>query len=288
MSQTSAKIVLDSINPTGQRLTTLQIRVPKWLLAEINTHRMISRNYNSSRAIPSKAFRHLSTYTPPQFLSNKPGMQGGEELKGFDLALAKFGWGFGRATTKITHQLLSRSNLHKQYTNRVLEPFSYCDGIISSTTWDNFFAQRCHKDAQPDFQNLACQIREELEWSTPQKLDRGEWHTPFIDPFNRDERLGMRQKKYNPLLISAARVARVSYGYLTGEDGRNIFDLDKDFKRGCMLLDAEVKHLSPFEMVALAVEDEMGTGNFQGWYQLRREIETGNERGIQLLKHGWY
>jgi hypothetical protein len=288
MNQTSAKIVLDSINPTGQRLTTLQIRTPKWLLSEINTHRMISRNYNSSRAIPSKAFRQLSTYTPPQFLSNKPGMQGGEELKGFDLALAKFGWEFGRATAKITHQLLSRSNLHKQYTNRVLESYSYCDGIISSTAWDNFFAQRCHRDAQPDFQDLACQIREELERSTPQKLDRGEWHTPFIDPFNRDERLEMREKRYNPLLISAARVARVSYGYLTGEDGRNIFDLDKDFKRGSMLLDAEVKHLSPFEMVAMAVGDDMGTGNFQGWHQLRKEIETGEEVNIEILKHGWY
>jgi hypothetical protein len=288
MSQTSAKIVLDSINPTGQRLTTLQIRLPKWLLAEVNTHRVTSKNYNSARAIPSKAFRQLSTYTPPQFLSNKPGMQGGEELVGFDLALAKFGWEFGRASAKITHQILSRSNLHKQYTNRVLEPFSYCDGIISSTTWDNFFAQRCHKDAQPDFQDLACQIREQLNQSTPQKLNREEWHTPFIDPLNHQEQLEMRKKHYNPLLISAARVARVSYGYLAGEDGQNIFDLDKDFKRGSMLLDAEVKHLSPFEMVSMAVGKDMGTGNFQGWHQLRKEIEVSEDSDIQILKHGWY
>jgi hypothetical protein len=39
-----AKIVADSLNPQGDRLTTFIVTFPRIILAEFNTHRMFSRN----------------------------------------------------------------------------------------------------------------------------------------------------------------------------------------------------------------------------------------------------
>src|SRR5436190_18443341 len=47
-----AKILADSISPDDVRLTTLVVTFPRFILAEVNTHRMLSRNSASSRAIP--------------------------------------------------------------------------------------------------------------------------------------------------------------------------------------------------------------------------------------------
>lgn len=52
MSKISAIIVADSINLQGDRLTSLLITFPRILLSEVNTHRMLSKNTSSSRAIP--------------------------------------------------------------------------------------------------------------------------------------------------------------------------------------------------------------------------------------------
>jgi hypothetical protein len=48
----SAKVILDSVSPAGVRLTTAEVTFPRIVLAEFNTHRMLSRNSASSRAIP--------------------------------------------------------------------------------------------------------------------------------------------------------------------------------------------------------------------------------------------
>jgi hypothetical protein len=47
-----AKILADSFSQAGDRLTTFEITFPRIVLAEFNTHRVISRNSASSRAIP--------------------------------------------------------------------------------------------------------------------------------------------------------------------------------------------------------------------------------------------
>ena len=48
----SAKIVADSISPQGDRLISVLCTFPRIILAEVNTHRMLSKNTSSSRAIP--------------------------------------------------------------------------------------------------------------------------------------------------------------------------------------------------------------------------------------------
>ena len=48
------KVLADSVSPEGARLTTMEVTFPRIILAEMNTHRVFSRNSASSRAIPIK------------------------------------------------------------------------------------------------------------------------------------------------------------------------------------------------------------------------------------------
>ncbi len=47
-----AEVVADSLSPQRDRLTSLLVTFPRIILAEVNTHRMLSKNTSSSRAIP--------------------------------------------------------------------------------------------------------------------------------------------------------------------------------------------------------------------------------------------
>lgn len=48
----SAKVITDSKSPQGNRITTFKLVFPRFILAELNTHRLFSKNSASSRAIP--------------------------------------------------------------------------------------------------------------------------------------------------------------------------------------------------------------------------------------------
>lgn len=74
----AARIVLDSISQANIRLTTMEVRFPRYVLSEFNTHRVFSRNSASSRAIPvKKQLRNLLSdpYVPDKFGRNQRGMQ---------------------------------------------------------------------------------------------------------------------------------------------------------------------------------------------------------------------
>ena len=49
-----AIVLCDSVSPDKTRLTTLRVTMPRFILAEFNTHRVFSRNAGSSRAISVK------------------------------------------------------------------------------------------------------------------------------------------------------------------------------------------------------------------------------------------
>src|ERR1700722_20098868 len=88
-----AKIIADSINPCGNRLTTFVLEFPRMILAELNTHRMFSRNSASSRAIPFetmlKSVRE-NPFIPMRFQKEHKGMQGTEyfESEAHDMCVA--------------------------------------------------------------------------------------------------------------------------------------------------------------------------------------------------------
>ena len=48
----SAEIVAHSINIHGDEIISVLATFPRIILAEVNTHRMLSKNTSSSRAIP--------------------------------------------------------------------------------------------------------------------------------------------------------------------------------------------------------------------------------------------
>ena len=84
----SAKVICDSINEQGVRLTTFEIEYPRFILAELNTHRQLSRNSSSSRAIPIK--KMLSTVddnmaVPVYWGNAKSGMQADGEVNEDDI-----------------------------------------------------------------------------------------------------------------------------------------------------------------------------------------------------------
>lgn len=84
MSTFEATIVLDSINESGDRLTTALLKFPRVVLSEFNTHRVFSRNSASSRAIPVAVnVREVldQPYFPPRVGVNRAGMQATEYLE---------------------------------------------------------------------------------------------------------------------------------------------------------------------------------------------------------------
>lgn len=168
-----AKIVADSKNQFGDRLTTLEIIIPRFILAEGKTHRIISgmiqqtsiginddinlsRNSASSRAIPFKKMVKMvqnNPFTPIAWQKDHNGMQGTEYFtdRG-DVDNLKYNWFYGRDQAIKTAIYLNSLGATKQICNRLLEPFMWHKVLISATEWDNFFKLRCpqYKFTLPD------------------------------------------------------------------------------------------------------------------------------------------
>lgn len=180
----AAKILADSLSPDGVRLTTFQTTFPRSILAEFNTHRMFSRNSASSRAIPVEKMIKMvmeNPYVPPSWGKNQKGMQADTSFDhADDISFCEENWLHTRDLAVQKTKLLLDRGVHKQLTNRLLEPFMWHTCIVTATEWSNFFHLRNHKDAHPDIQIIARMMQELYESSEPKKLDYGEWHLPLV------------------------------------------------------------------------------------------------------------
>ena len=259
-----ARVLTDSVSPVGIRLTTMEVRFPRFVLSEFNTHRVLSRNSASSRAVPTNKMieRVLeSPAMPVEWGVNKPGMSASEALTDAQAEEAKALWLKARDRAVESVRELQTLNVHKQVINRILEPFMWHTVIATGTEWENFYSLRCAMNAQPEIQVAAKLMRAAMDESVPKPIAVGEWHLPLVQD---DER-------YLPIVdlqkISAARCARVSY--LTHDGNRNI---EKDIEL-CERLRAD-RHLSPFEHVATPSDDSAFHANFRGWIQMRKAIEA--------------
>lgn len=187
------KIIADSI-AKGVRLVTIQGTFPRFILAEVNTIREWNRNSASSRAIPVKTRIEQVTsspFVPAAFGKNRPGMQSTETLSGDEDAIARASW--LRVASAAIHEaaVMEKLGVHKQYANRVLEPFAWHTAVITATSWQNALNLRTHKDAQPEFREWACMLRDALDASTPRALHEGMWHLPYIRPEEWEELEGI-------------------------------------------------------------------------------------------------
>lgn len=299
----TAQIIADSISPAGVRLTTMQLRYPKFIHGEFLTHRVFSRNASSSRAIPVERVIEdvlRDPATPTFWGKNQAGMQAREECDeqiiypmnwaGVIAAVSREqAWLRARDQAVETARAFAAAGYHKQIVNRIIEPWCHINVVVTSTEWANFEALRCHPDAQPEMRALAEAMRDARNASEPAPLRPGEWHLPYVDD-ERDRAALMAQRwaflSEPPLSkdmmvggfirLSVARCARVSY--LTHEGKPP--DVEDDLKLYDRLVGATPLHASPAEHQATPDHCHHGHwqrpeewGNFRGWRQYRKMIE---------------
>lgn len=148
-----AKIIADSRNPIGNRITTWVLKFPRFILSEFNTHRVLSRNSSSSRARPlDKTIQDvLNDPAIPEFWGkNQKGMQASVELNEKEREAAKTQWLYARDLAVHKARMLQELDVHKQIANRLLEPWMHQTVLCTATEWQNFFALRAHKDCYSD------------------------------------------------------------------------------------------------------------------------------------------
>lgn len=261
------QIVADSVNSAGERITTMNWLYPRFIHAEVMTHRKFSRNASSSRAIPVK--RMISDIwsdpaTPVYWGANRAGMQAHAELSGWRKIACRVLWTLSSKLMCGASLAMHLLGLHKQIANRVTEPWQNINVLVTSTEWDNFFKLRCHPDAQPEIQALASQAKLRLSVSLPKPLKDGEWHLPYVSVIGQQ-----KMSKFNAVQVSAARCCRVSYLNHGGLKS----DLKEDQGLYNKLVSADPPHMSPVEHQARAMPGGQ-YANFSGWMSHRYYLEN--------------
>lgn len=300
----TATVIADSIS-NGIRLTTLQLRYPRFIHAEVMTHRVFSRNASSSRAIPVKRIIkdiQDDPAIPMHWGKNIPGMQAHEQIDEpihhadpeYRPMTKEQAWLAARDEIIQFAQAFDNAGYHKQIVNRLLEPWSHINVLVTATDFANFFHLRDHEDAQPEIRELAQAMKIAMSKTSPLELVCGDWHLPYVSPIDfanihmylkhgrstRDEP-STKELMDVALKISVARCARVSY--LT--HGGRPTDIVEDIKLFDRLLGSQPLHASPAEHQAspdaksycvdyggdMWDNPEMH-GNFRGWIQYRKTL----------------
>lgn len=294
----TAKVLADSITSAGIRLTSLELHYHRYILPEMNTHRALTKNGASSRAIPTDrliAQCLRERVEPFEWGLDQSGMQAFTHA---DAALEAEGreiWDAARADAIRHASALNQKGFAKQIVNRVLEPYLPTRTVLSGTDWANFETLRHHKDAQPEFRELARKIIEARAESKPNRIGLSEWHTPYILPEDHESfRLWAEQDDFiNEIksvingfslwfdnkadlircMVSAARCARASYRTVEGKPT----DFREDLKLFKRLVVTQPVHASPTEHQATPVSGgkpskNYMTGNYRGMVQFRKLI----------------
>jgi hypothetical protein len=291
---------------THGAIRTFQLEgFPKYLLAQVGTHRIISEDVEiecmikfprkdlSSNAESSRARKVGSVIEQvmldpviPIWTQNQRGMVGGElSQAAIDKATAE--------SLRMRDQMVSfvqyliSIGIHKQDANRYLEPWMKVALIVTGTEWDNFYTLRDHPHAQPEFQEFASEMHRLDETTAATPLQLGEWYKPW------------------PTLNIAAntcKAASVSYANHAKDRSNDDFLRIHDD-----LINSTPIHASPLEHCAIAVvpeyllrSDRLGdwrvfdpinlnfslsdcgsnsvyvsTANFGGFLQYRKILEAG-------------
>ena len=300
-----AKVILDSVSPEGYRMLTFQIKAHRFALAEINTHRKLSKNFRSSRAVPVKKLIQEvrdNPVMPVYWGKDQPGMQAREELSGDMKYMVEVGWRDAANYAADKAEFLARYGLHKQTANRLLEPFLWVHGVLSGTEFMNMFGLRLHEDALPEFQALAQAMWEAQKASTPVPLQPGDWHLPYVGQVTQGmngkvirqpdgQWLESQTSMTNLIKVSVARCARVSFKPFDSDQPSTVEQDVQFYKDKLHLPEAfsdngplvDPIHASPAEHQATPDEfvsarvggsgfwrNPKAWGNLDGWRQYRK------------------
>lgn len=306
MNINQVKIIQDSLSPTGDRLTTFEIETYRYIWAEVMTHKMLSKNAQSSRAVPTKNVLDVNKdfVRPIIYGKNKAGMSSVEEFNEMQSSLIQKTWDAAATYAFAASAELNKQGLHKQWANRITEPFSKIKAVISATEWDNFFWLRVDPEAaQPEIVDLARKMQKAMEESIPIQLKAGELHVPYVERevgFDLNDEIryfisgseGGELSKEEALRISASCCCQVSYRKLDDSFNKAMEIWDK-------LFDGPKPHMSPLEHQGIALGSEkasiiqrvfpstlpvgvshidrdsnLWSANFKGFIQHRKIIEA--------------
>ncbi len=262
-----AKVIAHSASAVnGKEILTFEVQYPRLILSELNTHRMLSKNSASSRAIPFKKMCEQLTARPVRFGQTNPGMQDKGEDYNASIKIGSGNGGFGYMESSYNpgeywdvakrRAIEFAKGFHdagyaKQIYNRLVEPFQMVKTIITATEWNNFFWLRDDDAADPTIAELARCMKAAKDASVAQVLEPGEWHLPYVWSKKVD---GCRiygiasdvKHEYHVLSledaikVSSARCAAVSF--------RNTdYDLEKSIQVYERLVGDERKHASALE-----------------------------------------
>lgn len=273
----------------------------------------LSRNARSSRAVPVKTMLEEvrnTPFIPWHWGANQKGMQAGAEcnerlnlyVPAPELLKRAPGyvpftrheisredaWLHARDAAVSVAEGMMNAGYHKQIVNRLLEPFSWIDTLVTTTSFSNFLWLREHKDTEPHLQDLAHMVTKAISTiDVIRELNPGEWHLPYFTADDIDHGLdifdGINEFNDWARKISAARCARMS---ITPFDGDASYE--RELERYNLLVSGDRVHASPLEHQATPdIEwtskhlDGSGPsgwehpelhGNLTGWIQARKLV----------------
>jgi thymidylate synthase ThyX len=275
-----ATILAHSITAAGKEMTTWEVEYPRLILAELNTHRQLSRNSYSSRAVPFLKMLEQLDGEPVRFGANQAGMQDkGEDFNALvwmDILNQETGitenkpfypkqaWGKVKNIIIKLAEAFYAAGYHKQVYNRLLESFQMQKTVLSATETDNFFWLRDDDAADPTIRELARVMREAKDQSVPSILAPGEWHLPYVD-WIRDER-GLSyyiedvDKPGQVITLSLGDAIKVSCARCAAVSYRNEgYGLVKSLEVYDRLVGTDRKHASAFEHQATPIQTTTGS-----------------------------
>jgi thymidylate synthase ThyX len=191
MTKIEAKVIKHSKCPRGHELITYELIFPRFLLAELNTHRMFSKNSASSRAIPFKKMVEMiqnDPFIPIAWQKEHKGMQGTEYLTGDEAKIAELRWLQANVDAIHRAQMLNLGGVTKQLCNRLLEPFMWHKVLLTTGKegLQNFFELRCPQyklDEMDDYDDV---IKTYKLKSKREILALGNWYSHEREKFTSD------------------------------------------------------------------------------------------------------
>ena len=296
----TSKIICDSVSKDNIRVITLETNAPKFIDAQFCKHRMMSSNSSSSRAIPTHKLIALvrnDPFVPVSWRANERGMQGYKPLPSHIATAARIEWIRSANNAASVAESMLKQGVHKQTTNRVLEPYLFQKKVVTATMneYTNFFALRLSEDSQPEIQELARTMYKAIEDSTPEVLKYEGWHLPYVPKYDMEGNPSFYKDPTLAIKCSVARCARVSYNKHDGTEP----NVQQDLALYKKLLDS--KHLSCFEhqltpmasidapldcnsvaypdtwqkgVTSMSSEEELYSANMKGWLQYRKVLNN--------------
>jgi hypothetical protein len=218
---------------TGSVITTFLLDGFPWrLLCELNTHRQITKNAESSRARPTHSVIEQVLADPyiPVWTKAEKGMQGEiiTDTKDFD-----FHWLNYRDTAVSLAQSAIDMGLHKQDANSYLHPFMRVSVILTATheNWLNFFRLRAHEAAKPCFQLWAYKMQDVYNTFHPSVNDIHKVYPQLS------------------MLANCGKIATVSYAKHAEDRTEKALE-----ELALKMINSDPVHISPFQHCAYAVD----------------------------------